>query len=514
MLSSSLPDVDVPGLPLQEVILQAAEIHAERIALVDAVSGASLTYQELGASIRAFAGALAQRGYQKGDVLALFSPNTIVFPAVFHGACMAGLTVTTINVLSTSGEVAKQLVDSAAKLLVTVGAFLDRATEAAEIAGVEDVIVCDQASGFESFANLVEAGLEPPSVAFNLAEDVAALPYSSGTTGVAKGVMLTHHNLVANLAQMQAAARHSADDVILVVLPMFHIYGLQVLVNLGLAHGATLVTMPKFELDPYLAALSSHRVTRAYVAPPIVVALAKHPHVDDHDLSALKVINSAAAPLDGGIAQQASARLGVPVVQGYGLTEVSPATHMTPFGEPAKPGSVGKLLPMTEARLVDVETGQDTSGPGEIWVRGPQVMKGYLNRADATAATIDSEGWLHTGDVATIDSDGEWFIVDRLKELIKYKGYRVAPAELEAELLTSPAIADAAVIGANLDGEEVPKAFVVRAADAPDLTADEVMSYIASRVASYKRIRIVEFIQVIPKSPSGKILRKGLRTHA
>ena len=514
MFTSSLPKVDVPGIPLHDVVLRAAETHAEKLALVDGVSGESLTYAELAASIRAYAGALAHRGLVKGDVVAVLSPNSIEFPVVFHGACMAGLIVTTINVLAPPEEVAKQLADSGAKLLVTVEAFLDRARAAAAIAGVEDLVLTDQAAGFESVANLVMSGFEPPTVGFDVVEDLAALPYSSGTTGVAKGVMLTHHNLVSNLAQMQAAARHREDDVILVVLPMFHIYGLQVIVNLGLAHGATMVTMPRFELDPYLEALAGHRVTRAYVAPPIVVALAKHPHVDDHDLSALRVVNSAAAPLDAGLAQEVSARLGVPVVQGYGLTEVSPATHMTPFGEPSKPGSVGKLLPLTEARLVDIETGQDTTERGEVWVRGPQVMKGYLNRPDATAETIDPDGWLHTGDVATVDEDGEWFIVDRVKELIKYKGYQVAPAELEAELLTSPDVADAAVIGVDLNGEEVPKAYVVRATGAPQLTAEDVMTYIVHRVASYKRIRVVEFIDAIPKSPSGKILRKDLRSRS
>ncbi len=514
MFSSTLPDVHIDDLPVHELVLRTAAANPERRALIDGATGDALTYSELAQAIRSFAGGLAAAGFHHGDVLALFAPNSVHFPVVFHGASMAGLTVTTVNVLSTTADLTKQLADSGAKILVTVSDFLDRATAAALEAEVPVTWTVDAVPGLTSIRDVLQAGEAPPEIAFDVDNDIAALPYSSGTTGVAKGVMLTHRNLVANLAQMQATVSHGPDDTVLAVLPMFHIYGLQVLMNLSLAHGATVVTMSKFELEPYFAALASHRVTRGYVAPPIVVALAKHPIVDEYDLSALRCVYSAAAPLDSELAKAASGRLGVPVVQAYGMTEASPATHFEVLGHEGKPGSVGKLVPNTEARLVDPETGADAETYGEVWVRGPQVMKGYLNKPDATAETIDPEGWLHTGDVATIDSDGDWFIVDRVKELIKYKGYQVAPAELEAELLTHPAIADAAVVGHVLEGEEVPKAFVVRAATAEQLTDVDIMTYISERVAPYKAVRIVEFIETIPKSPSGKILRKDLRAGA
>lgn len=283
--------------------------------------------------------------------------------------------------------------------------------------------------------------------------------------------------------------------------------------NGGLAFGATVVTMPRFDLATYLRALQDHRVTRAYVAPPIVVALAKHPSVEGHDLSALRFVFSGAAPLDAELAALASQRLGVPVAQGYGMTELSPLTHATPYGTDGVAGSIGKLVPSTEALVVDPLSG-DAVPPGErgeLWVRGPQVMQGYLNNAEATAATIDADGWLHTGDVAVVDDDGNYYVVDRIKELIKYKGYQVAPAELEAELLTHPGIADAAVIGVMLEGEEVPKAYVVRAPSAPELSETEVIGYLESRVAPHKRVRLVEFLDAVPKSASGKILRRELR---
>ncbi|HWU22491.1 MAG TPA: AMP-binding protein [Nocardioides sp.] len=489
---------------LHDHVLRSTGTRGDHPALVDAVTGSVTTYAELGASVRALAGALHARGLVKGDVVALFAPNCPAFPVAFLAASRAGLTVTPVNALATSADVARQLRDSGAKLLITVEAFLDRAAPAARATGA-GLLLC------ESIPELVGEGHPAPAIAFDPASDVAVLPYSSGTTGTPKGVVLTHRSVVANLGQMQAYLTHTPEDVLLAVLPFSHIYGMQVLMNLGLASGATVVTMPRFELGAYLAALSSYRVTRAYVAPPIVVALAKSPLVDEFDLSSLQVVLSAAAPLDGAIARLASTRLGVPVTQGCGMTELSGASHLVPFGECGKPGSIGRLVPGTEARLVDPQTGADTSGRGELWLHGPQVMVGYLNRPDATAETVDAEGWLHTGDIATVDADGDWFIVDRVKELIKFRGYQVAPAELEAELLTSPDIADAAVVGAQVGGEEVPRAFVVRAPHAPGLTADDVIAYVGARVAPYKRVRAVEFVEAIPKAPSGKLLRRELR---
>jgi acyl-CoA synthetase (AMP-forming)/AMP-acid ligase II len=327
--------------------------------------------------------------------------------------------------------------------------------------------------------------------------------------------MLTHASIGVNLRQVAALRPMTPEDRIIAVLPFFHIYGMTALMNLPLQAGATVVVLPRFDLAQFLSVLEEQRITKVFVAPPVVLAFAKHPAVDGHDLSAVDSVLSAAAPLDAELAAAAAARLGVPIVQAYGMTELSPGTHLVPIASQneAPPATVGKLVPSTEARLVDVATGED-AGPGEegeIWIRGPQRMKGYFGRPEETDTMIDADGWLHTGDIGVADPDGWWFVVDRVKELIKYKGYQVAPAELEAVLLTSPDVADAAVIGVyDANGDEVPKAFVVRAPGST-ATEDDVLAFVAEHAAPYKRVRRVEFIDVVPKSASGKILRRELR---
>ena len=299
------------------------------------------------------------------------------------------------------------------------------------------------------------------------------------------------------------------------VLPFFHIYGMQVLMNAGLRAGATIVTMPRFDLAGFLAAHQRYGVTRSFVAPPIVVALAKSPLVDGCDTSTLQMITSGAAPMSADLAVEAGRRLNCEVVQGYGMTELSPVSHLTPSGW-FVPGSVGVSAPNTEVRIVDPVAGEDLPDgmDGEVWVRGPQVMKGYLNNERATAETVDKDGWLHTGDIGHIGTGGHLFVVDRLKELIKVSGFQVPPAELEALLLTHPAVADAAVIGiADEESGEVPVAFIVRR---PDAVVDpvDIMQFVQDRVAGYKRIRRVTFLEAIPKSAAGKILRRELTARA
>jgi acyl-CoA synthetase (AMP-forming)/AMP-acid ligase II len=377
---------------------------------------------------------------------------------------------------------------------------------------VEDVVVVGEGDGALPIAELYGDEATAPAIAIDAAEDVAVLPYSSGTTGLPKGVMLSHRNLVANLCQVQAAVPVGEEDVLIGCLPFFHIYGMQVIMNQALRAGATIVTMPRFDLDAYLDLHERYGVTRAYVVPPIALALAKHPAVDGRDLASLRLVMSGAAPLGAELSERLAERLGCFVMQGYGLTETSPVTHVIPQdSELDRPGSIGPPVPGTECRLVDPETGEDVAEGerGEIWTRGPQVMKGYLDDAEATEQTLDADDWLHTGDVGVVDGDGYFRIVDRLKELIKYKGYQVAPAELEALLITHPDVADVAVIGvANDEAGELPKAYVVPSAD--DLDADALMDWVGERVAPQKRIRVVEAIDEIPKSPSGKILRRVL----
>jgi acyl-CoA synthetase (AMP-forming)/AMP-acid ligase II len=377
---------------------------------------------------------------------------------------------------------------------------------------VEQVHVLGQHAGARPFGALTSGTGAPPALALDPATALAVLPYSSGTTGMSKGVMLTHRNIIANLEQLRVGWRMTEEDVICGVLPFFHIYGFTIILNSALMSGTTIVTMPRFDLRGLLQVVQDHRVTRGHFAPPLVLSLATAPEVDEYDLSSLRTAVSGAAPLDAELATRAEARTGCVIRQGYGMTEASPGTHFV-YDEDFRttpPGSVGKLLPGTEARLVDPATGEDVAAgeAGELLVRGPQVMVGYLDNPVATADTV-TDGWLHTGDIARVDENGDYYVVDRLKELIKYKGFQVAPAELEALLLTHPDVLDAAVIATpDPTAGEAPKAFVVSRGERD---ADALLAWVAERVAPYKKLRALEFVPEIPKSPAGKILRRVLK---
>lgn len=517
IFESPHPELRLPAEPFSDFVLAAARSRRGKPALVCAATGQTLTYGELEAGIPRVAAGLARRGFGKGDVLAILSPNLPAYALAFLGVARAGGVNTTLNPLWTAGEIAAQLGDSGARFLLTVPPLLEKAREAAEGTGVEDLFVFGEAPGATPFATLLAEDGPAPDVEIRPREDLVALPYSSGTTGRPKGVMLTHFNLTSNCRQFLEVEQIRDDDVVVAILPFFHIYGMVVVMAGGLRKGATLVSLPRFEFGDFLGALERHRVTWAPVVPPIVLGLAKEPAVDDVDLSALRLVTSGAAPLGEATARACSQRLGVHVRQGYGLTETSPVTHLMP-SDPAfagKPASVGPAVPNTRVRIVDLESGGalGVGERGEVWVRGPQVMAGYLNRPEATARTVDAEGWLHTGDVGYVDEDGCLYLVDRAKELIKYKGFQVAPAELEDVLLSHPAIADCAVVpGPDEEAGEVPKAFVVRGddADGPELDEAGVIDWVASRVAPYKKVRRVEFVDAIPKSASGKILRRLL----
>ena len=507
---SPLPDVEVPEIGLADHVLRHERDMADKPALVDGPSGRTLTYGQLGGAVRSFAGGLVARGWRKGQVLAVMAPNLPEYAVVFHGTAMAGGTVTTINPTYRATEVRHQLSDAGATLLVTVGMFLDTAREAAQGTDVEEVVTIDPVEGVDQITSLMGEPLAE-HVAVS-PDDVVALPYSSGTTGLPKGVMLTHRNLIANVDQSIAAAQLTDDESFVAALPFFHIYGMSVLMNAGLVTGATIITMPRFDLEQFLRLNAEHGCTRAYVAPPIVLALAKQPAVDSFDLSSLQQVVSGAAPLSAEVAEAAAARLGCEVVQGYGMTELSPVSQTTPPGS-YKPGTVGLTLGSTELRVVDVESGEDlgTDAEGEMWIRGPQVMAGYLNNEEATRETLVEDGWLRTGDIARVDADGHVTVTDRLKELIKYKGFQVPPAELEGLLLTHDEIADAGVIGVpDEEAGEVPVGFVVLA-QGSSLTEQDVKDYVKENVASYKQLRRVELVESIPKSATGKILRRELR---
>lgn len=516
------PEVDIPEIALTPFVFQNAKERGDKPALIDGPTGRAITYSGLTDSISRVAASLAKRGFKKGEVFGILSPNVPEYAIAFHAVASLGGIVTPVNPLYTQHEIAHQLKGAGARFLVTVPQCLEKANTAAIDSDIEELFVFDDfardgseavgaGAGATPFSSLLESDGNFPSVAINPREDLVALPYSSGTTGLPKGVMLTHYNLVANMCQMDGLQYFTDNDTLICVLPLFHIYGLVVVLNMGLYQGATIVTVPRFELEPFLQLVQNYGVTLAHLVPPIVLALSKNPVVDNYDLSKLKTLFCGAAPLDEHLTRACMERLDCDVRQGYGMTETSPVTHSSP-ADPAqvKFGSVGVPAPNTECKVIDLETSEEL-GPnkeGEVCVRGPQVMKGYLDRPDATAATIDSDGWLHTGDIGYADDDGHFFIVDRAKELIKYKGFQVPPAELEALLLTHACVADAAVIPCPDDeAGEVPKAFVVLKGEA---TAEELMDFVAERVAPYKKIRMLEFIDKIPKSASGKILRRIL----
>jgi len=511
LYTSPLPAVDIPVAPVTEFVLRRVNDHPEKPALIDGVSGRTYSFAELSDVIHRLAGGLVARGFAPGDTLALMAPNLPEYAIIFHAVAVAGGVVTTVNPTYGADEVAFQLRDAGGTELVTVGMFAEVAKEAITGTEISEVITIDGVAGTTALDSIFGDPIQQSPV--NPVDDVVVLPYSSGTTGLPKGVMLTHHNLVANICQCDHAIVYQPDgEVALAFLPFFHIYGMQVLMNGLLANGVTVVTLPRFDLDQALSLVQEHRITRFFAVPPVVLALAKHPAVDSYDLSSLVQVFSGAAPLGAEIAMEAEKRIGCEVVQGYGMTELSPVSHATPPGM-FKAGSSGVTVSNTESRIVDPDTGEDQpfGERGELWVRGPQVMKGYLNNPEATAATLDSDGWLHTGDVAIIDEDHHMTIVDRVKELIKYNGFQVPPAELEALLITHPEVNDVAVIGIpDESAGELPKAFIVRSPGS-EVTAEDLQAFVAEHVASYKHIRLVEFIDEIPKSASGKILRRLLR---
>jgi acyl-CoA synthetase (AMP-forming)/AMP-acid ligase II len=515
VIRCSYPDVEIPEISITEYVLGAAAARGDKPAMVEGASGRTLSYAQLVEMVRRVAAGFAAHGLKKGDVLGIYSPNVLEYPVAFHATASLGGISTTVNPLYTPRELAQQLNDAGASYLLTVPAFIDNARAAVrEVPTVREIFVLGEAEGATPFASLLEHGDQPPHVQIDPRNDLVALPYSSGTTGLPKGVMLSHQNLVAELAVVDGrpdVVFPREHDTLLAFLPYFHIYGIVMFLSLGLRNGATIVNMPRFDLEQYLDLIQRYGVTYLHLVPPIVIALSKHPIVDNYNLSTAKWALSAAAPLGRPAADAFTQRLGTQLLQAYGMTEVSGASHVgSCLPERSNPSAGGSLVPNVECLVVDPASGEalERGQAGEIWVRGPIVMRGYLGRPDATANTIDGDGWLHTGDIGYVDESGDVFIVDRVKELIKYKGLQVAPAELEGILLGHPAVADAAVIPSpDEEAGEVPKAFVVLKSAA---SAEEIMAYVAERVAPHKKIRLMQMVETIPKSATGKILRRVL----
>ena len=509
-----------PIHPLQNILSETARRLPQKAAIIDGEYVYS--YQQLDVYSNRFAAALAKSGVVKGDRVGLLAPNCAEFEIAFFGIVKAGAVVTTINSGYREREIAHQLSNSGAEVLV-VHESLHQMAEAARDGApdLKRMIVIEPSSReSDSFWGLIERSpATPPPVEIDAKEDLAALPYSSGTTGLSKGVMLTHFNMTANLRQFMVrpgeALQQRESDVLLAHLPLFHIYGMQVLMNAVILSGGTQVMMGRFDMGEMLRLVATHKITHLYTVPPVGIGLSMLPNLGlEPDFSSMIAACLAAAPSSAELQMRVQEIVGFPVFQAYGMTELSPVSNLD-YIEPDRmtPGSVGPAIADTEERVVDTETGTKdvpVGELGELLVRGPQVMKGYYANEEATRETIDDHGWLHTGDIVRMNEDGCVWIVDRVKELIKYKGFQVPPAELEGLLLEHPAIADAAVVAKpDVESGEVPKAFVVTRQGA-EVSVEEVMSFVASKVATFKHIREVEFIDAIPKNPSGKILRRML----
>ncbi|XP_031091352.1 4-coumarate--CoA ligase 1-like [Ipomoea triloba] len=509
------PDLDTATFVLSQ--FPNISMAESRVALVDSATKQSVTYAQIQRSIALLATGLHHGlGVRKGDVVFVLSPNSLLYPVICLAVLKVGAVLSTSNPLNTPAEIAKQVSISGAKLAIAAPEEVHKLVPT----GVPTLYTTrpkDDNANALSIEELIE-NCEPQDLpeCRPSQSDTAAILYSSGTTGVSKGVVLTHANLVAvmTLLKWYVVSTSSQDDVFLCFVPMFHIYGLAFF-GLGLfCLGTTTVLMQKFDFQAMLEAIQTHKVNHIPAVPPVILGLVKY-NRGGYDLSSLRRVGSGAAPLSKEVAD--GFRKKFPWVElrpGYGLTESSGAATFFSSSQEAnaRPASSGLLFPCMSAKVVDTETGEALAPlkQGELWLRGPNIMNEYIGNQEATANTLDSDGWLKTGDLGYFDEDGYLYIVDRIKELIKHNGYQVAPAELEAVLLTHANILDAAVVPLeDEEAGEIPVAYVVRASGS-ELTEEQVIQFVASQVAPYKKVRRVNFISQIPRSTAGKILRKEL----
>ncbi|OAL06683.1 4-coumarate-CoA ligase-like protein [Phaeosphaeriaceae sp. SRC1lsM3a] len=539
---SKYPSLQIPNVDLWAFLFERKDkpFADDKVIYYDPYTKRSYTYAQVKDAAANFGKGLKHLwDWEKGDVLCLYTPNCIDTPAITWGCHWAGGVLSPANPNYTVEELAFQLKDSGARAIVTQLPFIKNAQEAAQKVGIpldKVIIMGDQrdpthkAKHFTSIVNTAGSAKYRRTKAKNPAEDLAFLVYSSGTTGHPKGVMLTHRNIVANTMMIKVAEGGNLQptggptgegDKLLAFLPFFHIYGLTCLIHQSLYSGLQLVVMPKFDLEDFCRFIQDLKVTFAYVVPPVVLLLGKHPVVSKYDFSSIRMMNSGAAPLTRELVDTVNKRLGVPVKQGYGLSETSPTTHTQPWADWNKTiGSVGTMLPNQTAKYMSPEEKEVPTGEvGELWIKGPNVFKGYLNNPEGTAHALTADGYFKTGDVGYQDKDGNFYITDRVKELIKYKGFQVPPAELEGLLVSHPNVLDCAVIGLydKEQATEIPRAYVVPKdglGKTPE-EAKEIADWLSAKVAHHKKLRGgVRFVDEIPKSVSGKILRRVLKVKA
>jgi len=519
-----------PGnLFLHDLILKSCRRHSQKTALVDSFCGRRLSYAEYGDTVESLANGLVAAGIKTGEIVAIFLPNSWEFCVAYHAITLAGGIPTLLNPTYLEREVRYQLENSGAVMLITNGPNI----EGVNLTGLPNLrrvyTTREATAGAEAFANLLKPAAVPrPRPERSSAETLAALPFSSGTTGLPKGVMLSHYNLVANVYQCLSpnSMLLKAEDNILCFLPLYHIYGLNVILNPALALGATLILMPRFHVSQLLSLLTSECITTIPMVPPAMTALCQAAEAGEFPRTHnVRWVKCGAAPLPPELPRRFSGLTGIPVVQGYGMTEASPLTHMG-FLEPEfyRPDSIGQPVAQTECRVVaqadfDLSANSQDNAevpagePGELVMRGPQFMLGYWKEPQATAAAL-RDGWFWSGDIVTRDREGFFRVVDRRKEMIKYKGFPVAPAEVEAVVLEHPAVRECGVVGrADATAGEIPVAFVALRDGfvAGKKLEEELCAFVAERLTRYKQPRQVCFVDVVPKTASGKILRRELR---
>ncbi|MCE1174202.1 MAG: AMP-binding protein [Propionibacteriales bacterium] len=518
-----LPDIEIPDVSLYDLLFgEQAQADPDQTAFVHPESGASRTYGEVKQHTDAVATWLAARGIGPGSAVAIDLQNCPDYAAAFHGIARTGAATSPVNPAAIAPEIARQLTETNARFVITSQALLGKVAEAATLAGLpaEAVIVLEGAEGHTAWSDVLATPVDLPEVSIDPATHLVCLPFSSGTSGLPKAVMLTHRNLVANLLQFNEVLAGMGDDnSIVAFLPYSHIYGMTTNLNYGLFRGFPQYTMASFAPQAFLEIIATRRPSLLFIVPPVAAFLAKHPAALSVGWDSVKLIVSGAAPLDGAVGELIQQRLGTRVVQGYGMTELSPVTHVIP---PERPdidlGTIGPAIPNVRFRVVDPETGLDvappTSGesqPGELWCTGPNAMVGYLGSPVDADAVLDADGWVHTGDLVTVDAEGVVRIVDRIKELIKRRGFQVAPAELEALLCAHPAVADAGVLGlaSSTPGEQIPHA-LVQLREGAEVSPGELTRWVADQVAAYKRLGGVTFVEKVPRSAAGKVLRREL----
>ncbi|XP_057820944.2 probable CoA ligase CCL5 [Cryptomeria japonica] len=498
--------------------------HTGKIAFIDFATGYKITFPQLWNSVRSLAAGLADMGIKKGDVILLLSPNSVYFPIICMAIMSVGAIVTTTNPLNTAAEITKQAKDSSSVLAFVTSELVNKLADA----NLPIVLISTMPGFSQATTNngdssvtrsLVDLMATDPAKAPNVPikqDDTATLLYSSGTTGLSKGVISTHRNLISMVCVLISRFNLSttSDNSFLCTVPMFHIYGLAAFACGLVASGSTIVVLSKFELGEMLGAIEKYRVTYLPLVPPILLALTKTEVARKYDLTSLHSVLCGGAPLSKESTEEFISKFpSITIMQGYGLTETTAIGASTDTQEESRHyGTAGMLSPNTDAKIVDPDSGLalPPNQRGELWLRGPTIMKGYFSNPEATTSAMDENGWLRTGDLCYIDNEGYVFVVDRLKELIKYKGYQVAPAELEALLLSHPEIADVAVIPfPDKEAGQVPMAYIVRK-QGSTLSEATVVEFVSKQVAPYKKVRRVAFVSEIPKTAAGKTLRKDL----